>query len=46
MVNKKQFIVLMGVLFVKAKTEIEQIASRIGDDTKRRFVDLFKALKQ
>ena len=45
-VNKKQFLQLMRLLFVKAKSENPQIASLIGDSTKRRFEKLFQALKQ
>ena len=45
-VNKKQFLELMRVLFVRAEAEVSQIASLIGDATKRRFVDLFQELRK
>ena len=44
-VNKKQFLELMRMLLMKGKPEIHQIASLIGDSTKKRFANLLRDLK-
>lgn len=44
-VSKKQFLQLMRMLLAKGKSENEAVSAIIGESTKERFLDLFRALK-